>query len=137
MPSWDEIERRLDASRQMIEVLVKSKPMSYATLERKHVPLVGGVYMISTHAGEVLRAGRTGSLQRRVYTNHLKGDQNGNLPAQLVGDGVCGDLGAAQEWIRQNCVVQFLTEEQLQGIGMEIGWSEYILLGILRPRYCH
>jgi hypothetical protein len=120
----------------MVQALIEAPAVEYRALTPSKLPLAAGVYVISTHDGEILRAGKTGCLRNRLYRNHLMGHQDGNLPAQLRGDGTCVDHKAAKDWIRQNCTARVLTEEQLQSMGTETGWSEYVLLGILRPRYC-
>ncbi len=80
---------------------------------RSKLPDKPGLYAISEKsacAGEFLRAGRTdeGGLRQRIYQNHLMGSQKGNLPQQLIGDGVCQDLNGAKAWILANCEVQFI-----------------------------
>jgi hypothetical protein len=68
-------------------------------IERRNFPQVPGVYRILSRSepGATVRAGRSDvSLRQRLYTNHLIGDQSGNLPAQLVGGGECADRDAAK-----------------------------------------
>jgi hypothetical protein len=60
------------------------------------------------------------------------GDQPGNFRAQLVKEGRCSNVQEAKTWIRENCVVQFLTVEDDQ----MRQWAEYFMLSLLRPQYC-
>lgn len=102
------------------------------------LPETHGVYRIfhPDLPAVTIRAGRTktaaGGLRQRVYKNHLMGDQPGNLPAQLVGGGVCISQEAAKEYIRGSLVVQFLEVNDSK----ERTWLEHFMLGVLQPQYC-
>lgn len=105
---------------------------------RSELPEAHGIYRIFDPAkpDETVRAGRTktaaGGLRQRVYQNHLMGNQPGNLRARLVADGICPDLEAAKQLIRERMAVQILAVEDEE----DRTCLEYFMLGVLRPRYC-
>ncbi|HVL49547.1 MAG TPA: hypothetical protein VM889_13405 [Candidatus Thermoplasmatota archaeon] len=81
-----------------------------------------------------MRAGRTKGqkgLRQRVYQNHWKGDQKGNLAGQLVATGAARDLGDARRWIGENCIVRTLVIEDDE----KRAWHEHFMLSVLRPRF--
>lgn len=109
--------------------------------ERLHglLPEQHGIYAIYTKnasPGDVLRAGKTktaaGGLRQRIYRNHFMGNQPGNLRSQLVQEGVCKGLEDTKPWIRANCVVKYAVIEEDEARK----WAEYMMLALLRPRYC-
>jgi hypothetical protein len=114
---------------------------SLAFDERLHglLPEQQGIYAIYTKnasPGDVLRAGKTktaaGGLRQRIYRNHFMGNQPGNLRSQLVQEGVCKGLEDTKPWIRANCVVKYAVIEEDEARK----WAEYMMLAVLRPRYC-
>ena len=130
------IGERLALAHKAMSALAASQPLSYRDLTPGKLPYTAGIYLITTNDGEAIRGGKTTSLQQRIYSNHLMGSQNGNLPPQLVRDGSCADGAAAREWIREQCEVRFLTSEQLEALGLDLSSAEYFVLAVFRPRYC-
>lgn len=136
MESW--LKERVDAVvLKACEILHEDQLAFDSSLHGK-LPDEQGVYVIAEHDadhGEYLRAGRTktakGGLRQRVYTNHFKGDQDGNICAQLVRDGRCEDVKDAQKFLRDRCHVRVMRVSDYR----DRAWTEAAILSILRPRY--
>jgi hypothetical protein len=125
--------------RLLLSNLLTSPAYSFDDNIRSVLPDEQGLYIIydwAVSSPVVIRAGRTksasGGLKQRVYSNHLMGDQKGNLRQQLVADHVCADCEAAKNWIRSRCKVRFIPVPD-DGIRC---WAEHYMLSILRPKYC-
>jgi hypothetical protein len=137
MPS-ETIDARLSTLERQLASLLDSPAIAFDDRCRSRLPEEQGIYRIfdPRDPGVTIRAGRTktaaGGLRQRVYQNHLMGNQQGNLRAQLVGAGVCPDLEAAKEYIRANLVVQVLVVDD----SVERTWLEHFMLGVLTPLYC-
>jgi hypothetical protein len=114
-----------------LDPLLKQEKRSYAEATPALFPNEPGVYVI-TSGWDVMRAGKTTSLRQRLYSNHLMGDQPGNLRAQLVRSGMCSDLVSAKAWIRANCTVQFLVIED----EAERSQIEHFMLSVVQPKFC-
>ncbi len=132
-----QVEQSILDGRRIVAQLLSAEKYPFLDLTPSKLPLIPGVYAISTMDGQLIRAGRTEkqSLQDRIYRNHLMGNQKGNLRNQLVKDGVCKDLDEAKTWIRGNCQVQLLTLHELHQLGVDIRWAEHFILAVLRPKY--
>jgi hypothetical protein len=135
----DWLTTRLQEGKGWLEALLSAPKLRFDESIRSKLPERHGVYAISTlnaPLGVFLRAGRTRTagdgLRQRLYQNHLMGSQKGNLRWQLVRDGQCGALEETKPWIRANCQVQFIVVED----PAERTWAEYLVLSILRPKYC-
>jgi hypothetical protein len=130
------IPKRIEALTQVVDKLLEQEPVLYRNAKPSSFPDVGGVYVISSSAGEFVRAGKTGqgyaTLRDRLYRNHLMGNQGGNLRAQLVGSGQCRDMDDAKSWVRENCSVRFL--EIIDST--ERANIEHFILAVLKPRFC-
>lgn len=134
---FDGIEERIGVGRQVVKMILEARKLSFHDLTPTKLPEEPGLYVISSHDGAVIRAGRTDkqTLRDRVYRNHLMGNQKGNLRSQLVKNEVSADLETAKQWIRENCEVQVLPKIALDRIGIDIRWAEHFLLAVLRPRF--
>jgi hypothetical protein len=132
----DLVEKRIVTLTSIIHRLLDQPPVCYRDATPSSFPETRGVYVIKSHNGEVLRAGKTGqgsaTLRQRLYSNHLMGNQNGNLRAQLVGSGQCRDMEHAKNWIRENCLVSFLELDD----SSERANVEHFMLAVLKPRFC-
>lgn len=135
----DWASERLSELDATVRRLLNSTPLPFDDRLRGLLPEQHGIYVIYTKdakPGDVLRAGKTktaaGGLRQRVYQNHLMGNQPGNLRAQLVQEGVCKGMEDTKPWIRANCVVQYAVIEDADARK----WAEYIMLAVLRPKYC-
>lgn len=133
----DQFEQRILHGRQVVGELLSAKMCGFRNLTPSTLPGEPGIYVITTDSGEILRAGRTENqgLCDRIYRNHLMGSQAGNLRAQLVKDGTVADLKEAKQWIRQNCLVQFLRKNRLDDKSIKMKWAEHFMLAVLRPRF--
>lgn len=133
-----ELRGRTEQCYEALAELMASPLIAFSDLTPSKLPAEPGLYVITDHAGQVLRAGRTDkqTLQDRVYRNHLMGSQSGNLPAQLTAAAVC-EAGAAKSWIRANCLCQVIEESRLKQLDLELRWIEHFMLGVLRPRFCN
>jgi hypothetical protein len=127
----EHLTERIERLEPRLEELLACSPLE---IERRNFPDAPGVYRIfeCSERGVTVRAGRSISLQQRLYANHLMGDQPGNLPAQLVRGGECADRDAAKRHIRQNLVVQILPVADAD----QRKWLEHFMLAVLQPRYC-
>jgi hypothetical protein len=135
----DWASERLAELEPTVRQLLSSTALAFD--ERLHVllPEQHGIYVIyakSAIPGDVLRAGKTrtaaGGLRQRIYRNHFMGNQPGNLRSQLVQQGVCKGMEDTKPWIRANCVVQYAV---IEDDDMRT-WAEYMMLAVLRPKYC-
>ncbi len=119
----------------IVEKILNANRLSFSRLTPSDLPNKPGLYLIShRESGEILRVGRTNNqtLRDRIYRNHLKGSQPGNLRAQLVKNKICKDMEDAKRWIRDHCEVQFL---EIDKIEIEMKWAEHFLLAVLRPKF--
>jgi hypothetical protein len=101
---------------------------------RRNLPELPGVYRFLDAVQPIatVRAGRADvTLLQRIYTNHLMGDQTGNLRWQLTRGGECADLYSAKQYIRENLAVQVLPIRDAR----ERIWVEHFILAVLQPRY--
>ncbi len=132
-----EIEAHVAQGSRVVEAIWVADKVQFRDLTPSMLPEEPGVYVITTREGEVLRVGKAKdqTLRSRIYRNHLMGNQRGNLRAQLVRAGISENMDAAKKWIRQNCLVQLLREQELRAIELEIKWAEHFLIAVLRPRF--
>jgi hypothetical protein len=130
------VEKHLSELVEIIERLLDQTPTPYRSVKPSSFPETRGVYLIASSQGEVIRAGKTGSgnatFRDRLYRNHLMGNQDGNLRAQLVGSGECSDMENAKRWIRENCSVRYLEIDDSSTRAN----LEHFMLAILEPKYC-
>ena len=129
---------QLEELQRQLFRLLRSPAIKFDDGVRRALPEAHGIYRIfdPTEPDKTIRAGRTktaaGGLRQRLYQNHLMGDQRGNLRAQLVAEGVCRDMEAAKQFIRQKLAAQFLVIEN----GDDRTCLEHFILAVLKPRYC-
>ncbi|MGA3262792.1 MAG: hypothetical protein ABSC47_01965 [Terracidiphilus sp.] len=120
----------------IVERLLDQTPTPYSSAKPSSFPETKGVYVITSAQGEVLRAGKTGkgnaTFRERLYRNHLMGNQEGNLRAQLVGSGECSDMEQAKSWIRENCSVRYLEIDDSSTRAN----LEHFMLAVLQPKFC-
>lgn len=106
---------------------------------RGRLPTGKGLYLIARKngpRGEYLHAGQSPKakegLHSRVWSQHFT--QGGSrarsdLVQKVVDQGYARDKKAAQAWIRENCLVQWLVEED-QDLRC---WAEHYMLSVVRP----
>jgi hypothetical protein len=129
-----EITKHVELLSGQLEQLVTSTPIRFDETCHGNLPALPGVYRIFDldRPDETIRAGRTDiSLRQRVYQNHLMGNQNGNLPGQLVGAGKCANFSTAKQFMRETLAVQVL----LVADDRERACLEHFMLALLQPRF--
>jgi hypothetical protein len=131
-PAW--LALRWKTGQRVITELLNMEPRAASTLELRDVPAHWGLYAFSeigADEGTFLRAGQTDNLARRICTDHLRGNQAGDLAAQLRASRDCADLAVARWFIQHRCLVRWV-EVPDAATAM---WSELLMLGLLRPKY--
>jgi len=126
--------QNLKALEPRLEQLLAQSNLGLGTGCPRNLPELPGVYrFINTcQPMATVRVGRADvTLRQRIYTNHIMGDQAGNLRAQLCRGGECTGMDDAKRFIRQNLAVQVLPIEDER----ERAWIEYFMHAALRPRY--
>lgn len=115
--------------------LTNSKPSTFANLTQSKIPKEPGVYLISAKKGKQevpYYIGRTKNLRNRLYRDHLMGRFEGaRLKKYLVENGECEDITEAKEFIKKNCRVRWITEEDIRNRGAIEGYAT----GLLFPKY--
>lgn len=112
-----------------IKELLKMKPLHYKIITPSRLPEKAGVYLISEVAkgNEVaLYIGRTKNLMNRIYRNHLMGPvSNARLKKYMTEDDkhACfEDAILAKEYIRENCFVKWIIENDIRKRGALEGY---------------
>lgn len=118
-----------------LDDLLKANPVPYLNLTESQLPKVGGVYLISANVdGAVIPyyVGRASTLARRLYTNHLMGNQStARLKKYMVESGEVSNMTAAKEFLRQNCSIQWILESEYRNRGALEGFFTSVLF----PKY--
>ena len=117
------------------DALIKCPSISFKSIVPSMIPQVGGVYLITARKSNYevpYYIGRSMNLRRRIYTNHLMGPiANARLKRYLVGSGECRDVIDAKEFIRNNCNVRWIEENDSRRRGAIEGYA----IGFLFPVY--
>ncbi|MFC1927363.1 hypothetical protein ACFLW7_02145 [Chloroflexota bacterium] len=128
-------EAWLEFIQERYGALINCTPISFGRIVPSMIPEVGGVYLITTRRSRYEVAyyiGRSKNLRRRIYTNHLMGPiANARLKRYLVGSGECRDVKDAKEFIRNNCSVRWIEENDSRRRGAIEGYC----VGLLFPIY--
>lgn len=107
----------------------------YAILTPSSIPDIPGVYVISVGKNETEEPyyiGRTKNLRQRLYNNHLMGPlTNARLKKYLVNSGECKNKDEAKNFIRKNCHVRWMIENDVKKRGAVEGY----VTGMLFPKY--
>lgn len=127
-----------DLKSKLNELLIADR-LEFKTLIPRKITQEGGVYIItdSRNPGNEIPyyIGRTKNLRRRIYTNHLMGPlTNARLKKYLVNDPVQErilDKNSAKEFIRENCSVRWIVEQDYKFRGYYEGY----FTGVLKPQY--
>jgi hypothetical protein len=90
------------------------------------------VYSITNKiTNEVLYVGKTTNLRRRLYTNHLMGNEStARLKKYLIGDPhetTVYDLASAKEYLKENCYFQYIEESDMRKRGQLEGLFSFLL----------
>jgi hypothetical protein len=119
----DILEQRRSQCAAVLERLLSATVARFDDSLYKQLPQMPGVYLIARRdrlPGEYLHAGQSprakGGLRSRVWTQHFTGGGVGagsDLVQKVIDKGKAESKPEAQEWIRANCVVQWLVEEDV------------------------
>ena len=103
------------------------------------MPEKPGLYLIARKgalAGEYLHAGQSpkakAGLRSRVWEQHLCGGGKGagsDLVQKVIDKGQASSRADAQAWIKRNCVVQWVVEEDKD----LRCWAEHYVLSVVQP----
>ncbi len=138
-PDW--VLLRMAKWETVLDALLSSPQVPFDDALRSQLPNRKGIYAISKRGapvGEYLHAGRTKtqSLQHRILVQHFTqgGDKaRGDLVQKVQDRGHAMDKKGAQAWIRDNCLVQCVEEENDENRK----WAEHYILSVLQPIWGH
>jgi len=126
---------RILSLKSKLNDLLAANSVSYLNLTENKLPKAGGVYLISAKInGKVLPyyVGRASKLARRLYTNHLMGNQStARLKKYMVESGEAATMEDAKEFLRQNCSIQWVLEGEYRNRGALEGFFTSVLF----PKY--
>ena len=127
------MDQRLRDARKIADRLLSSEKIDFngltpSRLEDK-LPVV---YAITDRSnGKVLYVGRTKNLRRRLYTNHLMGQEtNARLKKYLVEDlerPDIPDMNAAKQYLIDCCYFQYIPVADMRTRGQIEGLLSYLL----------
>ena len=129
-----DIQSRVGLMLTELEHLLASPRLPFDARLRSALPTAPGIYVISSNAGEILRAGKTKGkegLRQRVYKNHSMDHHAGNLLGQLTTAGVGASIQDSKAWLKANGEVRIRVIED----DAERAWAEHFMLAVLRPRF--
>ena len=127
------IDQRLQEARKIADQLLSSERIDFkgltpSRLENK-LPVVYAI--IDRRDGKVLYVGRTKSLRRRLYTNHLMGPAtNARLKKYLAEDPErpdIPDMNTAKQYLIDCCYFQYIPVEDMRTRGQIEGLLSYLL----------
>ena len=102
-----------------------------ASLHEKLKP-IGGVYRIflKRNPNKTLYVGKAKSIRQRLYNNLLMGQiRSHTLKRKLIRENKCTDQETAKAYLKRNCALQYITEENEK----ERSFFEHYLISMLRP----
>jgi hypothetical protein len=127
--------QRIQILKSKLDVLLSSNPVPYFNLTERLLPLEGGVYLISARKNDAdipYYVGRASSLARRLYTNHLMGNEStARLKKYMVESGEVASMEEAKAFLRQCCSIQWVREDEYRNRGALEGF----FTGVLFPKY--
>jgi hypothetical protein len=123
----------------IFERLLAAQAFEFDGSLKLHLPVEQGLYLIAQRQGPsglYLHAGKTRNaklgLRSRVWIQHYNGGGKGagsDLLQKVIDKGQAVGRVDAKAWIRANCLVQWVVEED-EALR---GWAEHYLLSVLRP----
>ncbi|WP_165662548.1 GIY-YIG nuclease family protein [Oceanimonas sp. MB9] len=126
---------RIQILKSKLDELLSANPVPYLNLTESQLPKKGGVYLISAQVAGKNRpyyVGRASTLARRLYTNHLMGNAStARLKKYMVESGEAASMEAAKEFLRQNCSIQWVFEDEYRNRGALEGFFTSVLF----PKY--
>lgn len=129
------IQEIIDEGRIVVEALLSKQPISFKGMNSQMISAERGVYAIrNCNTKQFLYAGKSESLQRRIWTDHRSGNAQSDLAKILVDDeGISVQEPAqARVWMEDHCVVYCMATSQLS---IDIKWAEHFVIAVLRPIY--
>ena len=131
------LEQRRVQSAEILEKLLAGPTFKFDAALKARLPLQPGLYAIVTIGDqrEYLHAGaspkRKHGLCGRIWNDHFQhGNAGSDLVQQVMNKHGLG-RGDARAWVAQNCLVQWLVEEDTE----LLCWAEHYMLSILRPKW--
>ena len=132
-------ELRTTQCAEILDRLLAAPAFAFDDSLRLRLPIKPGLYVIARKdvpKGEYLHAGQSPKakegLRSRVWSQHFTGggDSAGSdLVQKVIDKGQADGRAASQAWIRANCLVQWLVEEDKD----LRCWAEHYMLSVLRP----
>jgi hypothetical protein len=132
-------EQRRNQCEEILERLLTAPAFLFDGGLRQRLPIKRGLYLIAridAPKGEYLHAGSSPKaregLRSRVWSQHFLtgGDRaRSDLVQKVIDNGYATDKPTSQAWIRANCHVQWLVEEDEDSRC----WTEHYILSLLRP----
>lgn len=126
---------RIQILKSKLDYLLRVNPVPYLNLTERFLPIEGGVYLISANANGTdipYYVGRASSLARRLYTNHLMGNQStARLKKYMVESGEVSTMEDAKVFLRNNCSIQWVREDEYRNRGALEGFFTSVLF----PKY--
>ena len=101
------------------------------------LPTESGIYRVFKKGSDWTESiyvvgNRTGTLQDRVYGNLLMGDSGAHtLKRKLIKVGICPDEESVKQYLKNNCLVQFLVIPEVR----ERSLIEHFTISVLKPEY--
>lgn len=133
------IEESMNEGKEIAMQMLSAPPIFFGSMKPSDIPEdIAGVYAIFENStNEALYVGRTKKLRRRIYTNHLHGSiANARLKKYLVEDEMhpdIKDMESAKKFLKENCYVKYIIEEDMARRGKIEGLLSYLL----DVRYIH
>jgi hypothetical protein len=132
-------EQREKQCSEILQRLLAAPAFEFDEKLRERLPLRKGLYLIARKdgpKGEYLHAGQSPKakegLRSRVWSQHFTqgGDRaRSDLVQKVIDKGHADGKATSQAWIRANCRVQWVVEEDLD----LRCWAEHYMLSVLRP----
>jgi len=116
---------------KMLEKLLVNPQYRFADVTSKDVPKQAGVYVIyDKRINEIIYAGRTKNLRRRLFGDHKSGNVRGSQFRKALGRNfVLKSEDEITIYILKNCSFQFLSLEEFE----EIVRLEHFAIAVLGP----
>jgi hypothetical protein len=127
------MESRIAQYMQCLRQLLASPQLPFDENLRGALPKQAGIYRVLERGAGGQRsvyAGQSTNLQKRIHTNHLKGRQRvSTLRRKLIKSGRCADEAAVEQYLQDECLVQFITVADKT----DRMFLEHFVIAILRP----
>ncbi|OAA84691.1 GIY-YIG nuclease family protein [Clostridium ljungdahlii] len=106
-------KKKLEQAKLLCEKIQDNEILEFNNLKPSMIEEVPGVYLIAhKETNQILYVGRTTNMRRRIYTNHLQGNQStARLKKYLVEDlneTNIKSMKEAKEYLKNNCYFKFM-----------------------------